>query len=135
MRLSNKIMACNLFRKCRKEKFPAGVIVIVVQFVKGVMFVWAPYLLNQFLVDCRDAQDNGTKFHYSHLIIHIALVGWKEPNFSSFWIGKENGMWPDMSPSGRPRKIKINKQIKQYLQCYCKKYNNTQPTCGTFLWR
>jgi hypothetical protein len=54
------------------------------QCTKGVMFSWAPYLLNQFLIDCRDAQDNGTEFHYSWLLILIALVGWKEPKFSYF---------------------------------------------------
>jgi hypothetical protein len=54
-------MACKLLRKCRKEEAPTGVIEIVVQCTKGVVFSWAPYLLNQFLVDCRDAQDNGTK--------------------------------------------------------------------------
>jgi hypothetical protein len=48
------------------------------------MFSWVPYLLNQFLIDCRDAQDNGTEFHYSWMIILIALAGWKEPKFSSF---------------------------------------------------
>jgi hypothetical protein len=48
------------------------------------MFSWAPYLLNQLLVDCRDAQDNGYEFHYSFLIILISLVGWQEPKFSAF---------------------------------------------------
>jgi hypothetical protein len=48
------------------------------------MFSWAQYLLNQLLIDCRDAQDNETEFHYSWLIILIDLAGWKEPNFSSF---------------------------------------------------
>jgi hypothetical protein len=48
------------------------------------MFSWALDLLNQFLVDCRYVQDNGTEFHYSWLIILIALVGWKEINFSAF---------------------------------------------------
>jgi hypothetical protein len=77
-------MACKLLRKCRKEEAPTGVIAVVVQCAKGVVLSWAPYLLNQFLIDCRDAQDNGTKFHYSWLLILIALVGWKEPKFSSF---------------------------------------------------
>jgi hypothetical protein len=48
------------------------------------MFSWAPYLVNQLLIDCRDAQDHGTEFHYSWLIILIDLVGWKEPKFSAF---------------------------------------------------
>jgi hypothetical protein len=46
------------------------------------MFSWAPYLLNQFLIDCRDTQDNETDFHYSRLIVLIALAGWKETKFS-----------------------------------------------------
>jgi hypothetical protein len=48
------------------------------------MFSWAPYLLNQFLVDCRDAQDNGNEFHYSWIIILIDLAGWQETKFSTF---------------------------------------------------
>jgi hypothetical protein len=36
------------------------------------------------LVDYRDAKDNGTEFHYSWLLILIALVGWKEPKLSLF---------------------------------------------------
>jgi hypothetical protein len=48
------------------------------------MFSWASYLLKQFLIDCRDAQDNEIEFHYSWLIIFIALSIWKEPKFSAF---------------------------------------------------
>jgi hypothetical protein len=74
-RFANKLMDCKLLRKCRKEEAPVGVIIVVVQCEKGVMFIWAPYILNQFLIDCIDAQDNGTKLHYSWLIILISLVG------------------------------------------------------------
>jgi hypothetical protein len=77
-------MACKPLRKCRREEAPIGVIAIVVQCAKGVMFNWATYLLNQFLVECRDAQDNGIEFHCSWLIILIALAGWKEPKFLTF---------------------------------------------------
>jgi hypothetical protein len=48
------------------------------------MFSWAPYMLNQFVIDYRDVQDNGTEFHYTWLIILIALVGWKELKLSTF---------------------------------------------------
>jgi len=41
-------------------------------------------LLNLFLEDCRDAQDSGTKFHYSWFLILIALVAWEEPKYPSF---------------------------------------------------
>jgi hypothetical protein len=83
-RFANKLMDFKLLRKYRKEEAPAGVIVVAAQCVKGVMFNWAPYLLNQFLVDCRNVQDSGTKFHYSWIIILIALAGWQEPKFSAF---------------------------------------------------
>jgi hypothetical protein len=37
------------------------------------------------LEDCRDAHDSGTKFHYSWLLILIALVGWEKPKYSTFY--------------------------------------------------
>jgi hypothetical protein len=45
-RFTSKLMACKLLRKCRKEEAPAGVIAVAAQCAKGVMFSWAPYLLN-----------------------------------------------------------------------------------------
>jgi hypothetical protein len=45
---------------------------------------WAPYLLNSFLEDCKDAQDWGSEFHYSWLLILIALMGWQEPTYNLF---------------------------------------------------
>jgi len=73
---TEKLMAFKLLRKCRKEEALAGVIEVSVQCTKGVMFRWEPYLLNQFLIDYMDAQDNGTDFHYSWLLILITFVGW-----------------------------------------------------------
>jgi hypothetical protein len=46
---------------------------------------WAPYLLNLFLYDCKDAQDLGIEFHYSWLITLIAFMGWKEPRYVVFF--------------------------------------------------
>jgi hypothetical protein len=40
--------------------------------------------LNLFLDDCKDAQDLGTKFHYSWFLMLIAIMGWKEPNYAFF---------------------------------------------------
>jgi hypothetical protein len=48
------------------------------------MISWAPYLLNLFLDECKDVQDLGTNFHYSWLLIMIALVRWREPPYSYF---------------------------------------------------
>jgi hypothetical protein len=36
------------------------------------------------LDDCQDAQDLGTEFHYSWLLILIALVGWRHPKYNIF---------------------------------------------------
>jgi hypothetical protein len=83
-RFTNKLMDCKLLRKFHKEEELAGFIVVVMHCMKGVMFSWKPYPMNQFLIDCRDTQDNGTEFHYSWLVILIVLVGWKEPKFSLF---------------------------------------------------
>jgi hypothetical protein len=49
------------------------------------MLRWAPYLLNLFLEDCKDTQDLGTDFHYSWLLILIALVGWREHKYTYFF--------------------------------------------------
>jgi hypothetical protein len=83
-RMATKIMACKLLRKCRKEEVPVGVIAAATQCAEGTILSWAPYLLNLFLEDCKDAQDLGTKFHYSWLLVLIALVGWREPKYTYF---------------------------------------------------
>jgi hypothetical protein len=36
------------------------------------------------LEDCKDTQYWGSEFHYSWLLILIALVGWKEPTYNVF---------------------------------------------------
>jgi hypothetical protein len=58
--MAAKIMACKLLRKCRKEEVSTGVVAVATQCVEGTTVSWAPYLLNLFLDDCKDAQDLGT---------------------------------------------------------------------------
>jgi hypothetical protein len=82
--LGTKILACKLLRKFRREEVPAGVVAVAAQCAEGTTVSWAPYLLNLFLDDCKDAQDLGTKFHYSWLITLIAFMGWKEPRYVVF---------------------------------------------------
>jgi hypothetical protein len=45
-RFTNKLMACKVLRRCRKEEAIEGFIIVTAQCVKGVMFIWASYLLN-----------------------------------------------------------------------------------------
>ena len=53
--LGVKILACKILGKCLREEFPAGFIVVPVQCAEGTSMRWAPYLLNLFLDDCKDA--------------------------------------------------------------------------------
>jgi hypothetical protein len=55
-----QIMAYKFLRKFRKEEVLAEVVVVVAQCAEGTTIRWAPYLLNMFLYDCKDAQDLGT---------------------------------------------------------------------------
>jgi hypothetical protein len=82
--LGAKILACKLLRKFHKEEVPAGVIVVAAQCAEDSSMSWAPYLLNLFLEDCKNAQDLGTEFHYSWLITLIAFMGWREPEYVIF---------------------------------------------------
>jgi hypothetical protein len=52
--LSTKILACKLLRKCHREEVPAGVVAVASQCAEGTTMIWAPYLLNLFLDDCKD---------------------------------------------------------------------------------
>ena len=83
-RMATKIMTRKLIRKCCKEEVSVRVVAAIAQCAKGTTLNWAPYLLNLFLYDCKDAQDLGTKFHYSWLINLIALIRWKEPKYLFF---------------------------------------------------
>jgi hypothetical protein len=83
-RLATKIMVCTFLRKYFKEEVLAEVITATKQCTKGTMLSWASYLLNLFVEDCRDAQDLGTWFHYSWILILITLIGWKEPQYTYF---------------------------------------------------
>jgi hypothetical protein len=82
--MGEKILACKLLRKCRREEVPVGVVAVAAQCIEGTTVSWAPYLLNLFLDDCKDAWYLGTKFHYSCLIILIAFMGWREPRYVTF---------------------------------------------------
>jgi hypothetical protein len=59
-RFMTNLMECKLLRKCRKEEAPTRAVAVVAQCAKGTVLSWAPYLLNLFLEDCRDAHDSGT---------------------------------------------------------------------------
>jgi hypothetical protein len=79
-----KILSCKLLRKCHREEVPTGIVTVAAQYVEGTTVSWEPYLLNLFMDDCKDAQDIGTEFHYSWLIMLIVFMGWREPRYVTF---------------------------------------------------
>ena len=65
--------------KCRPNKVPAPIVSIATNYAEGYSYNWVAYIAKEFLEYARDAQEKGRPFHYSWLIVLIALVGWKEP--------------------------------------------------------
>jgi hypothetical protein len=63
---------------------PVVVIVTAEKCVECVKMNWATFFLNQFLIDCEGAQDKGTEFHYTWVLILIALSASREPNDMHF---------------------------------------------------
>jgi hypothetical protein len=74
VRFAMQVLACKLLRKCWKDEVSTTVITAVEKCAEGVQMNWAMFLVNQFLIDCTEAQEKGMKFHYAWLIILIALV-------------------------------------------------------------
>ena len=79
-----KLLACKLLRKCRPSEVPTPVIRIAVNCAEGYTYNWAAYLAREILEDAHDAQEKGRPFHYSWILILIALIGWKEPTEAQF---------------------------------------------------
>ena len=72
------------YAECRPNEVLAPVIRIAINCAEGYSYNWAAYVAKEFLEDARDAQEKGRPFHYSWLIVLIALVGWQEPTEAQF---------------------------------------------------
>jgi hypothetical protein len=53
--MAKTIMACNLIIKCHEDEVSVGVVIATAQCAEGTTRIWAPYFLNLFLDDCKDA--------------------------------------------------------------------------------
>ena len=71
-------------RKCRPNEVSAPIVSIAANCVEGYSYKWAKYIAKEFLEYVHDAQEKGRPFHYSWLIVIIALVGWREPTEAQF---------------------------------------------------
>jgi len=81
---ATQLLAANLLRKCQHNQVPASVISLASQCAEGVVYNWETFLLNAFVEDCKEAQDQGHPFHYSWLLILIAMEAWREPKGVQF---------------------------------------------------
>ena len=71
-------------RKCRPNEVSAPIVSIAANCTEGYIYKWEEYIAKEFLEDFHDAQEKGRTFHYSWLIVLIALVGMKEPTEAQF---------------------------------------------------
>ena len=72
-------------QKCIPSEVPAPIVSIVANCAEGYSYNCAAYIAKEFLEDVCDAQEKGKPFHYSWLLVLIALVGWKEPTEAQFF--------------------------------------------------
>ena len=82
--LACQLIAGKMVRKNRPMQVTSFVIDVAGKCVEGVQMNWAKYLVNQLELDCREAQDQGYKFHFSWLLILIAFVAWEMPEGATF---------------------------------------------------
>lgn len=70
-----QLLAGRLLRTCRPTEVPATVVDLAHCVKEGVEYNWSLYLLNQFIEDCRAAQETVQPLCYSWLLIIIMFVG------------------------------------------------------------
>ena len=84
IRFAAKLLAYKVMWKCRPTEVPALVIRIAMNCIEGYSYNWVDYIVKEFLEDAQNAQEKGRPFHYSRLLVLIALVGWREPIETQF---------------------------------------------------
>jgi len=82
VQFGTQILAGKIMRKCCSNEVLALVVYLVVQCTKGVQYNWAKYLCHDFLEYCHKSQDDGKVFHYTWLLLLIALMAWRMPEES-----------------------------------------------------
>lgn len=69
VRVATQVLADKLMRKHRANEVPSSVIVLTEQCAEGVQF-----LCDEFLTNCKQAQEQGNTFHYAWLLLSILLI-------------------------------------------------------------
>jgi len=84
VKFGTQLLAGKLLRNQRPNEVSAGCICATAKCAMEVTMSWAHFLVEELRVDCLEAQENKGSFHYSWLLILIALIGWREPVDSAF---------------------------------------------------
>ena len=91
------------------------VIRIAINCAEGYNYNWAEYIAKEFLEDARDAQEKGRPFHYSWLLVLIALVGWQEPIEAQFSVALEHMPGAARYASLWVSQVKAHQQMTNYV--------------------
>lgn len=84
VKVAMQILARKVTRKCHTDEVLAPVVALASQCTEGVQFNWVDYLHGEFLANCREAQEHNKTFHYTWLLLSIALVAWEMPEDNQF---------------------------------------------------
>lgn len=82
--IETQLLAGKVMRKCRADEVPVPVVALDEQCTEGVQFNWVKFLYEEFLLNYREAQEQGKTFHYAWLLLSILLVAREMPEDSQF---------------------------------------------------
>jgi len=81
---ATQLLAAKIMRKVHYNQVAAHFIELGSQCSQGTIYNWEAFLQNEFVEDCREAQEKGTLFHYAWLLILIALEAWRALTSAKF---------------------------------------------------
>lgn len=77
MKFAARILACKVMRNNCMDEVLVPLISLTKHYVNGVQYKWVHYLFKEFLLNFREAQNDGKAFHYALLLLLISLVAWR----------------------------------------------------------
>jgi len=65
--------------KCDTDEVLAPMVLLAEQCVEGVQFNWVKFLCEEFLTNCKEAQQYVNTFHYAWFLLSILLIAGELP--------------------------------------------------------
>lgn len=84
LHISTQLLVGKVLRKCHEDEVPAPLVALVEQCMKEVQFNWAEFLYEEFLANCKEAQEQGKTLHYAWLLLCILFMTWELPEDIQF---------------------------------------------------